>query len=190
MTIKMNTGYYPGCSTHGTAQEFDLSTKAVCKKLDIKIPEIEEWICCGASPAHQTNEDLSLALPYTVLALAESQGFDRVLSPCAACYSRLKFVEKELEKEPALNDRIKEITGKDYDRKITIRHILDFFVKDVSLEKIKKNITTPLTSLKAVSYYGCLLTRPRDVADLDPDTENPTIMDKVVESTGARLLAI
>ena len=182
----MKTGYYPGCSAHGTAQEFDMSTKAIFKKLDIKIPEIEEWVCCGASPAHQTSEELSLALPYTVLALAASQGFDRILSPCAACYSRLKFAEKEIEKNPSLIDRFRELTDMQYAQNVVVRHILDFLVKDVTLEKVKEKIVNPLTSINAVSYYGCLLTRPREVAALDADTENPTIMDKVVECTGAK----
>ena len=184
----MNVGYYPGCSAHGTAQEFDLSTRAICKKLNIEIPEIEEWNCCGASPAHQTNKELSFVLPYRVLALAESQGFDTILSPCAACYSRLKFAEKELEKDPSLNSRLSEISGIKYNQKVKIRHILDFLVEDVTLEKVKEKITNPLTSLKVVSYYGCLLTRPKDVADLDPDIENPTIMDRVVECTGAKAI--
>jgi heterodisulfide reductase subunit B len=184
----MNTGYYPGCSTHGTAQEFDLSTKAIFKKLDIEIPEIEEWNCCGTSPAHQTNEELSLALPYRVLAIAESQGFDTILSPCAACYNRLKFVEKEIKKEPSLNSRLMEISGENYGQKVKIRHILDFLDKDVTLKKVNEKVINPLTSLNAVSYYGCLLTRPKNVTDLDPDIENPTIMDKVVECTGAKAI--
>ncbi len=32
----MNFGYYPGCSLHGTAKEFDFSLKEVLKVLDIR----------------------------------------------------------------------------------------------------------------------------------------------------------
>ena len=42
----------------------------------------------------------------------------------------------------------------------------------------------PLSGLKVACYYGCLLTRPTDVPNLDC-TEAPTIMERVIEAAGA-----
>ncbi|MGW8322304.1 MAG: heterodisulfide reductase-related iron-sulfur binding cluster, partial [Thermodesulfobacteriota bacterium] len=44
--------YYPGCSLHGTAHEYEDSVQEVARLLDIRLAEIEEWNCCGASSAH------------------------------------------------------------------------------------------------------------------------------------------
>ena len=84
MSATRPLGYFPGCSLHATAAEFDLSVKALCRTLGMELREVEKWICCGATPAHLTNEDLGLGLPYANLALAEEQGMTEVLTPCAA----------------------------------------------------------------------------------------------------------
>ncbi len=55
--------YYPGCSLHGTAKEYDISTQAVCEELGINLKEVSDWNCCGATSAHSLNNDLSFSLP-------------------------------------------------------------------------------------------------------------------------------
>ncbi|MHC4753263.1 MAG: heterodisulfide reductase-related iron-sulfur binding cluster [Planctomycetota bacterium] len=61
MTLKY--AYYPGCSLHSMGTEYDMSFRAVCDKLGLRIQEIQGWICCGTTPAHCTSKLLSLALP-------------------------------------------------------------------------------------------------------------------------------
>jgi heterodisulfide reductase subunit B len=36
--------------------------KAVSRALNIELKEVDDWSCCGASAAHNTNFDLSIAL--------------------------------------------------------------------------------------------------------------------------------
>jgi len=67
----MKVSYYPGCSLHGTAKEYDESTQMVCEELGVELEEVNDWNCCGASSAHCTNDKLSVALGARVLALAE-----------------------------------------------------------------------------------------------------------------------
>jgi len=43
--------YFPGCSLHGTSREFDESIRGVLDLFDIKIHELEDWTCCGATSA-------------------------------------------------------------------------------------------------------------------------------------------
>ena len=45
-------------------------------------------------------------------------------------------------------------------------------------------VEKPLQDLKIACYYGCLLTRPRDIVGFD-DEENPHKMDKLMNSLGA-----
>jgi len=50
--------YYPGCSLHGTALEFDTSVKETARLLGVQLTEISDWNCCGASSAHMTDHEL------------------------------------------------------------------------------------------------------------------------------------
>ena len=63
--------YYPGCSLHGTAGEYDDSIRGVSNLLDIQLHELEDWTCCGASSAHCTDEGLAIDLAARNLAIAE-----------------------------------------------------------------------------------------------------------------------
>ena len=78
---KNKFAYYPGCSLHGTAKEYDVSTRAVCKKLGIELVEVPDWNCCGASSAHSLDKELALLLPGRNLKIIEEQGLDVVI-PC------------------------------------------------------------------------------------------------------------
>jgi len=53
----------------------------------------------------------------------------------------------------------------------------------VIAEKVKR----PLTGLRAVCYYGCLLTRPPQVTEA-PHPENPTDMDRLMAAVGIEVL--
>ena len=58
----MKYAYYPGCSGHGTSVEYEASTRAVCRALNMDLVEIEDWNCCGSTPAHSVSHELSAAL--------------------------------------------------------------------------------------------------------------------------------
>jgi len=45
--------YYPGCSLHAGAKEYDISWRAICEVLGIELVEMENWSCCGT--VHATN---------------------------------------------------------------------------------------------------------------------------------------
>ena len=91
--------YYPGCSLEGTAGEYDSSIRGVASLLNIKLHELEDWTCCGASSAHCTNEELAIELAARNLAIAEKSDLE-LLVPCVACYSRFKWAEKEVKEQP------------------------------------------------------------------------------------------
>ena len=38
----MKVSYYPGCSLHGTAKEYDQSVRAVSQALGIELKEVED----------------------------------------------------------------------------------------------------------------------------------------------------
>jgi heterodisulfide reductase subunit B len=179
----MRYAYYPGCSQRGTAKEFGKSAEAVCAALDIELEEIPGWSCCGATPAHNLDWLLSIALAARNLALAKPMEAD-VAVVCAACFSRLKTANYELRKDPALREEIAEIIGENYSGEVKVRHLLEIIEQDFGLDKLGALVTKELKGLKVASYYGCLLTRPPEIAGID-DPEEPTIMERLMEKLGA-----
>jgi heterodisulfide reductase subunit B len=69
-----------------------------------------------------------------------------------------------------------------------VKHLLDILVRDFGLERLAAEVKKPLTGLKVACYYGCLLTRPPDVPDLD-DCEAPTIMEDLLATLGAETVS-
>jgi len=180
----MSYAFFPGCSLEGTAWDFLKSTKAVAKKLGVKMPEIEDWICCGSTPAHQSDHLLSLALPAKNLLAA---GGNTVAVCCASCYSRLKTANHEISADQLTRKRVADVIGADYDGTTPVAHFLEILVNDIGLGKIAESVTKPLKGLKVVSYYGCLLSRPPGVVQFD-DPENPMLMDRVLKAAGAEVI--
>ena len=82
----MEYSYYPGCSLHASAGEYDLSTRELFKALRIGLTEVPDWFCCGATPAHNVDELLSLSLCAKNLELADKVEGDLAVA-CAACFS-------------------------------------------------------------------------------------------------------
>lgn len=183
----LSYSYYPGCSLHASASEYDLSTKEVFAALGIGLEEIPDWICCGATPAHNVDELLSLSLSAKNLELAEQVPGDMAVA-CASCFSRLKFAQHIL----GGNEKKRKLVEKAIDAPVhlerKVKHLLEILVRDYGLERLSADVKKPLSGMKVACYYGCLLTRPTDVPNLDC-TEAPTIMEAVMKAVGADTLS-
>jgi heterodisulfide reductase subunit B len=181
----MSYAYYPGCSLHSTAEEYDKSFRKVCSGLGIELDEVRNWICCGSSPAHATSHLLSIALPVHNLSLVEKSGRDEVVVPCAACFSRFKFALYEVERDVELSRKVNEVVGCDFGGKVNVIHPLEILSAKTAIARAK--VVRDLSFIKAVCYYGCLLTRPPEVMKFD-SCEYPMSMDNVLRSVGVNTL--
>ena len=179
--------YYPGCSLHASASEYDLSTKAVFAALEIGLDEVPDWICCGATPAHNVDELLSLSLSAKNLELARQVPGDMAVA-CASCFSRLKFAQHILSENETKRKLVEKAIDAPVPLDSTVKHLLEILARDIGLEQLAAVTKKPLVGLKVACYYGCLLTRPTDVPNLDC-AEAPTIMESVVEAVGAETVA-
>lgn len=179
----MKYAYFPGCSLESTGKEFGESTTLVAEALDIELVEIPDWNCCGATSGHALDHTLSVALPARNLGIAESMGLD-VVTPCAACFNRMKSAEMAMKSDEKLREEINARLEKPYTGKITVRSALDVFTTPDALGMIESNLRTVLTGLKPACYYGCLLLRPPKVIGFD-DAENPQSMDHAMSLVGA-----
>ena len=179
----MKYGYYPGCSLLGSAKEYADSSEAVLEAMGIELEEVEDWVCCGATPAHATSHLLSIALPAISCAAAEKQNLD-ILSCCTACYSRLKQANYAMQQDPELLSQVNEVIEEDYQGKVKVQHIIEVLASDSGLDAVRARVEKPLEGLKVACYYGCLIARlPEELAIVH--AEYPMLMDNLIEAVGA-----
>ncbi len=181
----MNYSYYPGCSLHSTGLEYGLSTRAVFKHLGLELNELGAWNCCGASSAHTLNHTLALALPARTLALAQAAGSDLV-TPCAACFNRLRGVDHTLRINPQARAEIESIVGFKFTGAINVRPLLAVLYEDYGLQQIAAQVKHSLDGLKVVTYYGCLLVRPPEITQFD-DPDDPHVMADLLRAIGVEV---
>ena len=180
-------GYFPGCSLHSMAKEFDISTRAIMQALGFKPIEPEGWVCCGSTPAHRVDHKLATELPLVSLVLLEQEGLKDVTLPCAACFNRFKTAARELRLDPELKRELDQEIGYSYQDSIEIHSLVDLIDTRVGSEKLSALVKRPLEGLRVACYYGCLLTRPPEVTG-SQDPEYPMAMDRILKALGAEVV--
>jgi heterodisulfide reductase subunit B len=175
--------YYPGCSLHSTAAEYDHTVRAVADVLDLNLVEPPGWICCGSSPAHSTDHTLATVLPMRTLATVEQMGLDTVTAPCSACFARMKAAAHTVANDDEMAREVEAEIGYTYQGTVTVQHLVETLVDRAGLDKIQASTQKPLAGLKVACYYGCLVTRPPKITQAD-HVEYPMKMDEVIWAMG------
>ncbi len=179
--------YYPGCSLHASAIEFNASAQAVCEALGMSLIEPQGWVCCGSSAAHRADPEAALRLPMQNLSIVEQSGFTEVTMPCAACFSRHKFAQYEMNHHDQHRRSVEKALDYAYQDSVHVSTLIEAILNHIGTEAIEARVHKPLSGLRVVTYYGCLLTRPPEVTDAE-HPENPTDMDELIASLGAEVL--
>lgn len=182
----MKYAYYPGCSLLSGAKEYDLSVRAVFTALGIDLEEIDDWNCCGAVHVDVKNPDAAINLPARNLALAQSQGLDRVVAPCSGCYKNLRRASKAVQEDPAELARVNAVLDAlTLEGPVEVFHPLYVILQHYGLERVRARVKRPLEGLRVASYYGCMLTRPKDEFD---SPEKPRGLDELMGALGAAVV--
>ena len=176
--------YYPGCSLHSSAAEYDQTVRATAKALGLELVEPPGWVCCGSSPAHTTDPKLAAVLPLRTLATVEQMGLDSVTAPCSACFARMKTAAHTVAANQKAAKAVERELNYAYQGTVRVQHLLDTLVDQVGLDKIAEQVRRPLTGLKVACYYGCLLTRPPRITQAE-HPEYPLKMDRLMQTLGA-----
>lgn len=175
--------YYPGCSLHSTAREYDQSLKDVFAKLNLQLDEPKGWVCCGASAGYCIEEDLAVSLAVQNLQSVEEMGLEEVVVPCAACFQRLKTAAAQMKKSHEVERRVEQVLGRKYGYSVSIKHPLEVVEGLVSSGAAKDLLVHDLGQMRVACYYGCMLTRPPEIMQFDRH-EDPVIMDRLIRSLG------
>ena len=183
----MKLAYYPGCSGQGTSAEYERSTRAVCRALEIGLKEISDWSCCGSTPAHACEHVRSSALSARNLALAAAEGAERVGTPCPSCLSNLRHAAKRMEK-PEFRARVNELLDNPAAESFPpVTSVMQGIAQMYDAKAIASRVKRSLRGLKLVAYYGCLMSRPAELMQFG-DPENPTLMEELLGACGAEML--
>ena len=134
--------------------------------------------------------------------MIEHSGHSYVTVPCPSCFIRMQTAIRDIRRDPELQHevaaRAPDLT-RDGDRpgntgepyvpaeEMKVDHLLTTVTERVGFEKIAQMVTKPLKGLKVVCYYGCVITRPPKLTNVD-NYEYPTHMDRLAETLGAESL--
>ncbi len=193
MAKKEFYSFYPGCSSQpkASADNFLRSSNAMCDALDIKLKEIEDWNCCGASIGYAGGGEIPrLSLSARNVALSQQQHGDAdIVAPCAACWIATREAQERVEHNPkvgeGINAALAEIGLKVESGKMPkARHMVEVLVEDIGLDTIAKGVTKPLEGVKIAGYVGCQTNRPFGIAG--ESFENPLYLDHMIEACGAQ----
>jgi heterodisulfide reductase subunit B len=183
---ELHYAYYPGCSLHATGLEYDASVRAAFSALDVTLEELEGWNCCGASSAHALSHNLALGLSARNLALIERRGLE-AMAPCAACFNRLRAAQEAVRSHPEELAWLGPVLGASLRGDAVIHSPIGLLVKVIGLGAVRRRVLRPLNGLKAVSYYGCLLARPRALSELS-SSDHPGELDELWKALGGKPL--
>jgi len=176
--------YFPGCSLEKMAVSYHMSTRETTRKLGIKLNEIDDWNCCGATTYFYIDELLAYTLCARNLAIAEQTGLD-VVAPCSACYKNMYFTVAHLKKDPDLAEHVNFALEEDnlhFTGDINVKHLIEVFCQDVGPEELKGKVTKPLTGVRVAPYYGCQIVRPQKEKE---DVEQPQFFEDMLSAIGA-----
>jgi heterodisulfide reductase subunit B len=190
---KKEYAFYPGCSSQlkASASNYLTSVNSMCEKLDVKLTEIPDWNCCGASVGYAEGGELPrLAINARNFALAETHlpGQD-IVATCAACWLGSRETKERLDHTSQLMKETNEAlaaAGLNYKGEVNIRHMVEVLIEDIGYDGIKKPVVKPLEGLKFAGYIGCQTNRPFGI---DGESfENPKYLDTMVEALGGEAL--
>ena len=176
--------YFPGCSLEKMAVSYHMSAMETTRKLGIKLREIEDWNCCGATTYFYIDELLAYTLCARNLAIAEKTGLD-VVAPCSACYKNMYFTAAHLKKDADLAEHVNFALEEDdlhFSGNINVKHLIEVFSQDVDPQELKSKISKPLTGVRVAPYYGCQIVRPQKEKE---NVEQPQFFEEMLSAIGA-----
>ena len=186
---KKEYAFYPGCSSQkgASASNYLTSVESMCKTLDVKLTEIPDWNCCGASIGYAEAGELPRhVMNARNFALSEKNlPGQEIVATCAACWLGARETRERLTHSDTLmadmNDILKD-AGLSYEGKQPVRHMVEVLIEDLGFEEMAKHVVRPLEGVKIAGYVGCQTNRPFGV---DGESfENPKYLDKLVETVG------
>ncbi len=192
-----SVAYYSGCALEGSANGYDVSTRALATALGLQLRDVTDWNCCGAMEVKNVDPRLQTYLSSRVLSNAVNlDGQNVVMAPCNGCYHNLKKAEHDLQHDAKSQEVVERLSSKSghatykAGQAETI-HALDWIKATIGEAGLRERTKGRLDGLKVANYYGCMYVRPRHIfpeKDKGPGSEStskPHYMDDLLAAAGA-----
>ncbi len=185
--------FFPGCAMETSAKAYNESLQAVLEPMGLRLEEIQDWNCCGATEYLGISTVPAYALISRNLAIAARQNHssNTLVASCSACYLNLAKADHYMAERPALGEKVNVALaagGLSYTPgTLEIRHLLDVIINDVGLDAVKERVSLPLKGLRVAPYLGCMVPRP-DYKKHWSDHEYPTELDRLLRALGAEVI--
>ncbi len=182
----MQLAYYPGCSLQQSSALYDVQSRRIFAELGAELKEVEDWNCCGATSAGKVDDFMAVALPARNIGIAEQAGFEEMVIPCSACYSRTLVAQQRLTEDSGMQQSINAELGRPVNGSLKVSSILEALKARIADGALKDRVVHKLTGLRPVCYYGCMMTRFPCTVPVPDDVENPQGMEEVLKALGIR----
>ena len=186
----MNYAFFPGCVSKGACPELYQSVMQVYPKLGIDLKEMTTASCTGAGVLQEKDVKLGDALNARTFALAEQQGLP-IMTICSTCQGVMSQANHRLTTQPSYLQEINRFLqeeGLNYRGTTTIKHFLWILLEDVGEDVLCKQITKPLTGLRAAPFYGCYIQRPTEALDFEEHPDRGKSLERIIEILGAEVV--
>jgi len=186
----MKYAFFPGCVSKGACPELYQSVMQVYPQLGIDLEEMTTASCTGAGVLQEKDEKLGDVLNARTFALAEQQGLP-IMTICSTCQGVMSQANHRLTTQPNYLQEINRILqeeGLHYRGTTTIKHFLWILLEDVGEDALRKEITKPLTGLRAAPFYGCYIQRPTEALDFEEYPERGKSLERIIEILGAEVV--
>lgn len=181
---------YTGCLIDRRFPAFEIASRKVLGKLNIKLEDAEGFTCCPDPVwVRSLNERAWFIVAGRNLSIAEEKG-NPLLTLCNGCYETLNtaniFLKGTSDKANEIKQKLKD-SGIDFKGSIEVTHIVRLLYEVIGVEEIKKYVKKSLNGLKVAVHPGCHLTRPSTYAKFD-NPLNPQAMDEILKVIGATVV--
>ena len=184
----MEIAYFLGCIMPNRYPGIEKATRILFEALDIELKDMNGASCCPAPGVFGSfDEETWATIAARNLTLAEDMGAD-IMTECNGCFGSLfeanHMLKEDEDKRAKINENLSEI-GREFKGTTNVKHLAQILRDDVGFEKISSLIEKPL-DLNVAVHYGCHFLKPTDEIGIEEQAENPTILDELVELTGAK----
>jgi succinate dehydrogenase / fumarate reductase, cytochrome b subunit len=183
--------YYKGCLASLSAKELDSSTQALAPQVGLELVDLESVTCCGAGDIHEAEPDYYLHLNARILAYAEAEKCDTLLTVCNVCTLNLRQANWQLKNDEALRERVsinlQRVGAPPYSGGVEVRHLLWEIAEGEGYELLKAAAHRGLKGLKIAPFYGCQILRPSKILGFE-DPDRPWSLERIIEACGGEAI--
>lgn len=184
----MEIAYFLGCIMNNRYPGIEKATRQLFDALDIELKDMEGASCCPAPGVFGSFDEKTWAsIAARNLSIAEDMGTD-IMTECNGCFGSLTecnhMLKENEDKKAEINEVLSEV-GKEFKGTTEVKHFAQILRDDVGFEKLASLIEKPL-NLNVAVHYGCHFLKPTAEIGIEDQAENPSILDDLVEITGAK----